>query len=557
MEFNYCRKLLLVICILSLSWVSGVSAFGMNENINFNVDRNFDASARNQITATLIKVSDKINFYVEKSWWDSQLDAKKYEVMNSLDVLSQEFSLKIYPNLVSSFGQEWKPGIDGEDKITVLFEAINASEGGYFREADEYVKLQVPTSNEREMIYLSLDNITNVQMKKVLAHEFMHLITFNQKNRMYDIEEDTWLNEARADYASTFLGYDSRYDGSNLQQRVRDFIENPSDSITEWQGTKYDYASASLFIHYLVDHYGVGILADSLKSNYVGIESLDVALSRINSSENFNQIFTNWTIAVILNDCSVKKEYCYLDQNLVNFKLAPSINFLPVTGNVSLSVTNVTKNWSGNWLKFIGGNGDLRLEFSGLKGLNFFVPYIIGDNAGSYSVKFLMLDKNQKGQLSVNKFGTDYKSVIIIPTLQSGIYRVDDIEPTYPFTYSVEITGSAKTEDQELIQQLLDRIAYLKNEIAKILNKKSGQDKCLTFKNNLSYGLANNAEVSCLQEFLKNQGEDIYPEGLVTGNFGGLTKQAVIRFQAKYNIIQTGIVGPLTRFKINQILGGA
>ena len=66
----------------------------------------------------------------------------------------------------------------------------------------------------------------------------------------------------------------------------------------------------------------------------------------------------------------------------------------------------------------------------------------------------------------------------------------------------------------------------------------------------------NNNDVKCLQEFLKNQGGDIYPEGFVTGNFGNLTKLAVIKFQEKNTISATGFVGPLTRTKINQILIG-
>jgi peptidoglycan hydrolase-like protein with peptidoglycan-binding domain len=68
--------------------------------------------------------------------------------------------------------------------------------------------------------------------------------------------------------------------------------------------------------------------------------------------------------------------------------------------------------------------------------------------------------------------------------------------------------------------------------------------------------MQNNSDVKCLQEFFKNQGTDIYPEGLVTGNFGSLTKAAAIKFQAKYGISQTGYVGILTRTKINQILNG-
>jgi len=70
-----------------------------------------------------------------------------------------------------------------------------------------------------------------------------------------------------------------------------------------------------------------------------------------------------------------------------------------------------------------------------------------------------------------------------------------------------------------------------------------------------------NTDVTYLQIFLKNQGTDIYLQGLVTGYFGPLTKGAVIKFQVKYGIISTtsspaaGLVGPKTRAKINGILG--
>ena len=75
--------------------------------------------------------------------------------------------------------------------------------------------------------------------------------------------------------------------------------------------------------------------------------------------------------------------------------------------------------------------------------------------------------------------------------------------------------------------------------------------------------MMNSQEVRCLQEFLKTQGTDIYPEGLVTGNFLNLTQSAVIRLQEKYasEILNplglergTGYVGQITRAKINEIL---
>lgn len=57
-------------------------------------------------------------------------------------------------------------------------------------------------------------------------------------------------------------------------------------------------------------------------------------------------------------------------------------------------------------------------------------------------------------------------------------------------------------------------------------------------------------QVKALQEFLKKY-PDMYPEGLVTGYFGRLTESAVKRFQKKEAIEAIGIIGPITRAKLN------
>jgi peptidoglycan hydrolase-like protein with peptidoglycan-binding domain len=85
----------------------------------------------------------------------------------------------------------------------------------------------------------------------------------------------------------------------------------------------------------------------------------------------------------------------------------------------------------------------------------------------------------------------------------------------------------------------------------------------LKLTRNLKYGDRND-EVRYLQIFLKSQGPDIYPEGIVSGWFGPLTQKAVERFQEKYkeDILKplnldrpTGIVGSRTRTKINELVG--
>lgn len=543
----------------------------LGTSINFYIDSSYDISGRSQLTASLIKATPKLYFYVDKVWWDLQNLARQEEISNKLDSLSQEFQNKIYPNLTSAFGSEWNPGVDGDEAITVLLHQTKEDVGGYFRSADEFLKFQISESNEKEMVYINSNQIDNPQLKTLLAHEFMHLITFNQKDKLQGVTEETWLNETRADYTSTFLGYDSPYEGSNLQKRVKTFLEEPTDSLTEWQNKKYDYGNINLFAQYLADHYSSSILISSLKSKKTGISSINEALEKNGFKEGFSQVFTDWTIAVLANDCSLGQKYCYINESLKNVRITPSINFLPLVGKSTLSVTDITKNWSGSWQKFIGGKGSLQFKFSSLAGLNFKIPYLVQGKEGKYTIGFLSLDKNQQGVVIIPDFASKNLSLIIIPSLQTKISGFDGTEDTYPFTYEVSILERTPDQEAELIVQLqaqidllLKQIAQIQAQIDNILMGNGQKPFCQKFENNLYFGMIQNQEVSCLQEFLKFQGSDIYPEGLITGNFLGATKTAVILFQEKYKneiLLPLGIeegsgfVGSSTRAKINQILG--
>lgn len=563
-EKNRYRKIFFTI-ILSLVFLytGSIKAANPVDYASFNVEENFDVSNRSQIQAVLVKQTNNIYFYIEKTWWDAQLATKKEDILAKIDKLSSEFDSNIYPTLTSVFGQEWKPGVDGDNRITVFLHFMREGVGGYFREADEHLKLQIPSSNEREMVYLPLSEIESDKLKVFLAHEFLHLITFNQKDRINGVKEEVWLNEVRADYSATVLGYNTVYEGSNLQRRVRDFLNSPSDSLTEWQESKYDYASVSVFMHYLVDHYGVSILSDSLASKSVGMQSINEALLKNGYQEDFATIFTNWSITTVLNDCSKTLTYCYLNPNLKNLRISPTLNFLPISGDIALSVTNVTKNWAGNWQKIIGGNGKLELEFSSLTGLNFKVPYILYDKDNHYLIDFVHLDASQKGKLTVENFGSQYISLIIIPSLQTKTAGFNSFELTYPYNFKISVTSPVSQEDQELIQSLLVQIDALQKEIVRLKNANEGSNLCSAIQHNLYIGVQNINEVKCLQQFLKNQGIAVYPEGLVTGYFGNLTRMGVIRFQEMYRneILApvglgngTGFVGLRTRNKINQLL---
>jgi peptidoglycan hydrolase-like protein with peptidoglycan-binding domain len=76
-----------------------------------------------------------------------------------------------------------------------------------------------------------------------------------------------------------------------------------------------------------------------------------------------------------------------------------------------------------------------------------------------------------------------------------------------------------------------------------------------TIERTLKLG-ARGADVTAMQTFLASD-PTLYPQGLITGYFGSLTKSAVSNFQARNALTTDGIVGPITRSFLNvQMAGG-
>ena len=135
-------------------------------------------------------------------------------------------------------------------------------------------------------------------------------------------------------------------------------------------------------------------------------------------------------------------------------------------------------------------------------------------------------------------------------------------------------TTSTTTSQDQTIAQLQSQINQLLNQLsqvrAQLQSMQSGQTNtnntntntttntnnawCYTFRNNLKY-LDSGPDVLALQTVLQKEG--LY-YGKIGGNFGALTKNAVIKFQQKYLVplglaLGTGFVGPQTLNKLNDI----
>ena len=114
-------------------------------------------------------------------------------------------------------------------------------------------------------------------------------------------------------------------------------------------------------------------------------------------------------------------------------------------------------------------------------------------------------------------------------------------------------------------QQIIEKISELKSLIDALTKQlqaitgASNDFSCDQITDNLFYGMRGSDQVKCLQELLRSQGFAVVP----TGDFGGITRTAVVQFQEKYagEILTpvglsrgSGYVGQLTLGKINQII---
>jgi peptidoglycan hydrolase-like protein with peptidoglycan-binding domain len=71
----------------------------------------------------------------------------------------------------------------------------------------------------------------------------------------------------------------------------------------------------------------------------------------------------------------------------------------------------------------------------------------------------------------------------------------------------------------------------------------------LAFRRSLSVG-AEGDDVTALQTALVEKGFLVIPDAIPKGYFGGLTRAAVLTYQARSGLPAVGVFGPMTRAKL-------
>ena len=231
-------------------------------------------------------VSPRAYWYVETGQTVTQPD---------LELAAQAFEATIYPRVTAAFGKEWSPGVDGDSRIHIAHGDLKGV-GGYFGSGDEHPKVAYPRSNQREIIYLNSQvyRVGQAPYLGVLAHELQHMVHWNQ-----DATEETWINEGLSEFAETVADTPPSDNGRAARAPQVSMVHWPLDDAN----VDAHYRAASLFFHYLAEHYGGdNFLLDLVTNPEDGVAGIESFLSNKGAPVSFRKVFGDWGVANFLDE---------------------------------------------------------------------------------------------------------------------------------------------------------------------------------------------------------------------------------------------------------------
>ncbi|HEX8992352.1 MAG TPA: hypothetical protein VF784_11800, partial [Anaerolineales bacterium] len=262
---------------------------------------NADTSSNFQVDTTLRYITPHSYF-----WAEDDVQAKNSDIKALMDT----FENKIYPTDREFFGSEWTPGVDNDPHIYILYvRGVGSSIGGYFSSQDEVNPAVYKYSNGHELFIFNADgeSLTDTYTYATLAHEFQHMIHYNQ-----DRNETSWMNEGFSEVAMLLNSY-----GVAGVDAV--FAQQPDLPLTEWTSLSSDpgitaahYGEAFLFLDYFLDRFGPQVTQAVVRNPLNSLESLDDTLGTMHVTDKLtgkpvraDDVVMDWMATMYLQDASV------------------------------------------------------------------------------------------------------------------------------------------------------------------------------------------------------------------------------------------------------------
>ncbi len=285
--------------------------------------KNHETDENVEITAVLAYRSEELNL-----WFESGVDYDGAEVAGAAAVLENE----ILPTVRTFFGEEARPGVDGDPRIQILhIERIGGTVAGYFSQADGFVTAVNPFSNEKEMLYISLEyaEVGSEAYFGVIAHEYQHMV-----HRATDANEASWLNEGLSELAAHLNGYTSIGFLEGYAERT-DIQLN--DFMNQGETTRAHYGAAFLFTTYFLERFGEDASRALVRSPENGPGSVEMTLVEAGREMTFDDLFADWLAANYLDGFENTVDiYQYNQVEIPDLSLAAEINRFPTGGEAAV-----------------------------------------------------------------------------------------------------------------------------------------------------------------------------------------------------------------------------
>ena len=213
--------------------------------------------------------------------------------------LARNISAKVLGPIQRLFKSAEPPGVDGDPRLHVVI--INDPDGnvlGAFPRSSTRPKHLWPKSNEREMVVIDAsfdDEFTFFDdiILETVAHEYFHLLLHHM-----DPGEETWLNEAIASYAGYRVA-EPLFRIHRAHGIADAFLEAPGVGLTQWEAARDKapkYGAGVLFMVYLVQRFGEGIMARLLAEPSDGWRAVDKTLREMHGAAA-DEVFADWVLA--------------------------------------------------------------------------------------------------------------------------------------------------------------------------------------------------------------------------------------------------------------------
>lgn len=211
------------------------------------------------------------------------------------------FEDHIWPLNHSIYGDEWNPGIDGDSRMHIVNQAyIGPGVLGAFNPEDQCPRALCPESNQREILYISLEMapLGSPEYLTTLAHEHQHLIQYH-----VDGNEQRWFNEGLSQLAEHLNGFPPRYVGD---LNLNEFLSQPDHQLNSWVNNigvlGRNYGATYLFLAYLYEQFGLDFIHAVVRTDYDGLAAVGHALDETGQNSSVDGVFADWIMANYLDD---------------------------------------------------------------------------------------------------------------------------------------------------------------------------------------------------------------------------------------------------------------